>query len=259
MFDGLMTYMDLAVLILAAIFLLIGLSQGFAKQLISLFGVLFVVIVSVLLCAQVASLISPLVRPPLESSFISLMQDKDAAYVEADKIFTVVKDWTDESNVNMALTRLGLPSFLSGILYGTVSSIFASFGTAKLVDVFTPILAGWALTAIAFVLLMIVLGVGVIIIKKLILKFASLPSVKNWDKFLGMILSLAKVYIGISLTLALVLTTLASVTLLSPIQNFLIWQANLSQGGKIPVFAFLVNNNFIGEWLIKIIVSYVVN
>ena len=258
MFNGTMTYMDLAVLILAAVFLLIGLSQGLAKQLLSLFGIVFVIAVSILLCVHVAALISPMFRPWLESSFTTLMQNKDAAVAEGDKIFTVEKDWTDDGNVNAALTALGLPAFLSGILYGTVSGIFADFGTAKLIDVFPPVLAGWALTAISFLALVIILGVLVIVIKRLILKFASLPSVKDWDRILGMLLSLVKLYLGVSATLALILTTFASVSFLSPVQNFLIWQADLSQAGKVPVFSFLVNHNFIGEWLIKIIVSYAV-
>ncbi len=252
LFDAI-SYMDAAFIVVLLIYVVIGLFRGLAKQVFSLFGFLAAVVLAVLLCSAVAGWLKPMFGESLEGSFREWIVAKDSGIEnEADKLFTVAKNWTSEANVTAALTGLGLPSLLSGMFSGLVKTTFAEFGSsAVLADVLPPVLADWVLVAISFVALLIIFLILIAIIKMFVFKFIEVAHIGWLDKLLGVAGGALQAYVIVSVALTVLLTLLSNVPVLSGIQGFLAEQAQISAGGKFPIFHWIYSNNWIGNWLVS--------
>ena len=231
---------------LAIILGIVGLVKGFSQQFFALFGTLAVLIGAVLLAGIVADWIQPLGGEQLQGAITSWMEGLDAGVAEGDRWFTVAKDWTTDANVAGALTALGLPAFVSGIASAPVKSVFAEFGTCRLVDVLPSVLTRWEFVAIAFVLLVIVLTIVVALLKNAFRKANEIKLVNGVDKLLGLTLGVAEVYV-----IALAFFTLLSLlpnTFLPEVQDAIRAQIELSTCAK-----WLNENNWLSGILMGIL------
>lgn len=189
------TWTDGIVALIVIGFLIMGLAKGAVKQLFGFISVIAVIVVSILLASSVAKLLKIPFGGTIENAIGNWIAGLDEGVLEGDKIFTVMKDWTSEGNVVLALIALGIPSWGSGLLQGAVYSTFEAFGQAKLAEVLPPVFSMWVLTAIAFVLLLIVLTIVVLILKGVFTKATEKGAIKGIDRLLGMAIGTASAYI----------------------------------------------------------------
>lgn len=239
------TWTDGVVAIIIVAFLIHGLAKGAVKQLFGFISVIVVVAASVMLAKVAAQLLAIPFGGAIENSIVNWIEGLDSAAVEGDRIFTVVKDWTLESNVVGALITLGVPSWGSGLLQGAVYSTFAGFGQAKLVDVLPPVFASWILTAIGFILLIIIFTIVVLILKNIFVKATEKGAVKGIDRLLGMAIGAVVAYI-IVCGLLLAIQVIPG-GIMDGVRNSLNNQIEQSIWTK-----FLYENNLLGAVVFKI-------
>ena len=253
MIGDFISIIDLILLVIATISVISGLFRGLSKQLMSFIGFFLVFIVSLLLCAPLGEFIYTVFGGGLTESAREFMLNKDAlAGNEADKIFTVIKDWTNEGNVNSAITALGFP----GIVSALVGDTFASFGdSAVLADVLPPVVAQWTLNGICFIILALVFGIVVSFIKKMLKELTEHPATNAIDKILGGVFALLSCYVVTSVIVCATLTFLPTVPFLSFAVDFINSQIELSASGSVPILNFIVNHNFIGQFVLSSILG----
>ncbi len=229
---------------LALILGIVGLAKGFSKQLFALFGTLLVIVGAVLLSNVLADVLKPLLGNTIQTPLTEWMTGLDEG---ADiKWFTEAHDWTDIANVQYALTKLGLPAFLSGIVAAPIQKVFASFGTAKLVEVLPPVMTQWALVAISFLLLVIVFSIVLALCKKLFAKATEIKLIGILDRLIGLVFGVAQAYLLI----------LAVFTVLSFIPNtFLpqVQEAIRQQIDSSEVATWLFANNWLCSWILSFV------
>lgn len=241
------TIIDLAVALFAVIMAFVGMAKGFTKIFFSLFGTLAVIIGAVLLANTVGGW--------LQGPFGHLVQDPAANWIAgldpegAPAVFTQAYNWSDASvraeMIPLVLSRMGIPATLAGIITdtGIFNSLFEGFGEAALVDVLPQALASLAMTIIAFVLLIIILSIVVFIIRRLFENLTSFRLFGGINRILGLALGLAEAYLIVSILL--------TVVSYFPSEGFL--SAIYQQIDQSVITKFLVQNNWIGNWLINTI------
>ena len=253
MIGDFISIVDLILLIIAVVYLISGLFRGLSKQLMSFIGFFLVFGVSLLLCSALGEFIFPVFGGGLQESAREFMLQKDALSTnEADKLFTVVKDWTNEANINSAVTALGFP----GIISGLVKESFVAFGdNAILCDVLPPIIAQWTINGICFIVLALVFGIIVSFIKKALKEFTKHPATNAIDKLLGGVFALMSFYVVASVIVCAMVTFLPTVPFLSFLVDFINSQIELSSTASIGILNFIVNHNFIGQFVLSAILG----
>lgn len=242
-----MSWMDAAISIFLIVMAVIGLLQGFVKKAFSLFGTLAVVIVSVLLAGTVGGwLMGPLghvVSDPVAGWLAGIEESAETT------VFSTVFDWTDAAvraeQIPLVLMAMGLPATLSSLVRdtGIFNGMFEGFGNASLMEAFPNAVAKLAMSIIAFIILFIVLTILVAILKKILNRIVQF-SILGWvNRLLGFALGLAHAYLIVS-----VLLTMISFI---PIEGFL--SAIYAQIDASTLTKFLVEHNWIGNWLIGMI------
>ena len=236
---------DIIVVLYALVMACIGIKKGFVKTLFKLFGTLAVVIGAVLLAGELSEfLIEPIghfIQDPITEWMNGLTTES------AIPIFTQEFNWADtgvqEELLPMALSAMGLPNFVSGIIIdiGLFSGVLAEAGTCALIDVLPMAMTAVAMRIIAFVVLLIVLALALFFVKRFLTTLTEIRLFGGIDKFLGFIFGLAQAYIIVSVLLALI-SYIPMPGILEGIQNHI--QAS-------AVTKILAENNWIGNWLVS--------
>lgn len=239
------TIIDLIIALYFLVMALIGIKRGFVKMLFKLCGTLAVVTGAVLLASTVAgALIGPLghfIENPIAEWMAGLTTESGI------EIFTQPFNWGDsavqEELLPMALAAMGLPNFLSGILIdiGVFGSMLEGAGEVALIEVLPAGLTTIIMTIASFVLLLIVFGILLLIIKRFLTTLTEFRLFGAVNRVLGCIFGLAQAYILVSLLLTIVVY-IPVPGILNAIQS----QIDLSYIAKL-----LVENNWIGNWLIQ--------
>lgn len=253
MIGDFISIVDLLLLIVAVIYLIRGLFRGLAKQMMSFVGFFLVFVVSLLLCSALGEFVFPVFGGGLQESVREFMIEKDALLTnDADKLFTIIKDWTNDANINSAVTALGFP----GIISGLVKETFVAFGdNAILVDVLPSVIAQWTINGICFVVLALVFGIIVSFIKKALKELTQHPATNVIDKLLGGVFALMSYYVVVSVIICAMVTFLPTVPFLSFVVDFINAQISLSETASIGILNFIVNHNFIGEFVLSAILG----
>ncbi len=236
---------DLIIVLYALVMALIGIKKGFIKMLFKLFGTLAVVIGAVLLASAFSEfLIGPVghfIEEPITEWMSGLTTESGI------QIFTQEFNWAYE-NVQqellpMALSAMGLPSFISGIIIdiGLFSGVLAEAGTCALIDVLPAAITAIAMRIIAFVILLIVLGIALFFVKRLLTSLTEFRLFGGINRILGFIFALAQAYIIVSVVLAII-SYIPAPGILEAIQT----NIEASYVAKL-----LAENNWIGNWLIS--------
>ncbi len=236
---------DLIVVLYALIMALIGIKKGFIKMLFKLFGTLAVVIGAVLLASSLSeALMGPIghfIEDPITEWMSGLTTESGI------EIFTQEFNWAyasvQQELLPMALTAMGLPNFVSGIIIdiGLFSGVLAEAGTCALIDVLPAAMTAIAMRIIAFVVLLIVLGIALFFVKRLLTNLTEFRLFGGINKILGFIFAMAQVYVIVSVVLAII-SYLPAPGILESIQ------ANIEAS---YVTKLLAENNWIGNWLIS--------
>ena len=219
--------------VVAIVFLLIavitGISKGFAKQLLSLLGLVASIVVAVLLCTKVATFVT--------ENMPGLYASVEGFVAKTLNIPTSAAQTREALEVAMAGSSV--PAFLHEAI---ISSIVESGFQVKLLAKVT----GWFLTVISFLFLLIVSRIVFGIIKKVIYKFVSLPVIRTVDKLLGAIFSLIKCTLLITIILLIL-----SIFMGAGVNNLLIPDGNPSFINKY--LEFVMNLPFMSNIFGKII------
>lgn len=241
------TLIDLIVGLFALIMAFVGLAKGFTKIFFSLFGTLAVIIGAVLLAGTVGGWLAGPFGHFVSDPTASWLAEIDAA--QEIHIFSEVIDWSVAENraqyIPLVLSSMGLPATLSGIITdtGLFNSLFEGFGEAALIDVLPGAVATLAMTIVAFILLLIVFTIVVIIIRRLFERLTSITLFGGLNRLLGFVLGLAEAYLIISILLTIVAYL--------PSEGFM--SAIYQQIDASTITKFLVQNNWIGNWLLNTI------
>ena len=246
--SSVITVIDIVAVLLVVILVLIGLKKGFSKQLFGLIGGTAVILGASYLAPTVGQWISPVlsstIRKPIASWVAGIAADAETT------VFTEVLNWADEvirnESMPIALTAMGLPSLVSGLLGGALGGIFEKVGLAALETALPEVLTTWALTAIAFIVLMLLFSVVLALLKKAFKGLTRITAFGMLDKILGMIFGMLKGYVIISAVLALFL-------IIPP--GFLGMSAVNDQITRSTLVLFLYENNIIAAWMLSLMVA----
>ena len=238
---------DVIVVLFGLILMFAGMARGFVKVFFSLFGTLLVIVGSVLLAKTVGGWLTGgfggFVQDPITNWMMNIDAEQDI------KLFSTVVDWTNPENranyIPVALSMLGLPATISGIITdtGMLDGMFESFGEAALIDVLPAGLTSIIMTIIAFILLLIILGIVMVIIKRALTNLTKFRLFGGINRLLGLILGLAQAYLIVSVILVAVSYI--------PTDGFL--SVIHQQIDASCITKFLVQNNWIGNWLLSTI------
>ncbi|MBO5224675.1 MAG: CvpA family protein [Clostridia bacterium] len=244
-----LSFLDLVLLIVLIISAIVGLVKGFAQQFFSFISLIIVVTISCLLCEWFGQCLYPVFGKSMENGFAQWIIQKDV-----DGLFTTAQDWTNAATVTKALEILDVPPLISDLLSAVIESAFDSFGSSGVLCELLPrVLAKWAMTGIAFLVLLIMLSIIVFIVKCIVFKFVEKPGVSVVNRLLGALVGVVYTYAVWSVYLTLINTFVAGIPLFSFIQNLLVAQSNASINGWFPIFHFMYNYNFIGGLLINVL------
>ena len=248
---GIFTVLDLIFLVILAIAALVGLVKGFFKLIFSLISFVVTILLASLLCEALADALYPVFGTSIEASFADWIVSKDT-----NGMFTTVVDWSNVQDIAGVLSTLGSPALVGNIFGSAMVETVAGFGECALVDKFAPVLAKWTMNVISFVAIVIVVGIILLIIKIIVFKIIEGNTViSGINRLLGMLASLFYTYAVISVIIMLVSSLITSVGLFTFVQDFLAEQSALSQSGGFPLFYFMYNYNFLGEFIVNTVLT----
>ena len=236
---------DVVVVLYALIMACIGIKRGFVKMLFDLCGTLAIVVGAILLTPYLADfLVGPFghfIETPVAEWMSNLSTESGL------QIFTQPYNWGDAGTrselLPIAITAMGAPSFVSGIITSTglFNAFFEGVGEVALVEVLPAGISSLAFTIISFIILLIALAVVVSLLKKILSSLAEIKLFGAINKFVGFAMGLAQVYVIVSVVL----------TVVSYIPVAGLFEIIQSQIEISTVTKFLAENNFIGNWLVS--------
>ncbi len=238
---------DIVIALFALIMAFVGLRKGFTKIFFGLFGTLAVIVGAVLLASTVGGWLTGPFGNLVSSPAANWLAQIDAE--QEIQIFSEIIDWTVAENrelyIPLVLSAMGLSATLSGVITGTglFDSLSEGFGEAALIDVLPDYIASLAMTIIAFVLLIIVLAIVVTLLRRFFVLFATFSILGGINRLLGFIAGLLEAYLIISVLLVVVAYL--------PSEGFM--SALYQQIDGSVITKFLVENNWIGNWLLSTI------
>ena len=167
---------DIIVLAILLIAVIIGLSRGFLKQVLSLLGLVAGIVLAIIFCDDLVALVTekvPAIPSALESAIASSSMFKD-----------LTGSFTDKEQVLVSLQNSSIPAFL----HETIANAIVSSGfELQIVKVFTT----WALYVIVFIVTVLVSLLVFAILKKILYSLTKIRIIGFFDKILGMVLSVA--------------------------------------------------------------------
>lgn len=228
-----MHVLDIAIIVLIVFLAVIGAGKGFTKTVFGFVSTILAIIVAALLASEVGkifygfSFAGPTWGQSIADGFRSSLSESGGA-------FTVVPEGGyNAQNVTVILQEAGIPFIISNLLAPSLCETLAGYGNVALVDVVSPILANFVLTAFAFVLLYVIVWAVINAMAKHAYKaINSFALAKNLDALLGMLLGAIKgvIIVWVALTLCSLFT-------------FIPWINELIQ--STSVIKWLSDNNLI--------------
>lgn len=252
MIADLFTYMDVAIIALLLIAGIMGAIKGFANQFFSLVSLVLVVVLAGFFCDEVATWISPVFGDTIQETFKEMVISNDI-----EGLFTTTQDWgtLTNSQTTQILAHLGLPEFVANIVAPSFTETLSGLGTCVLADALPPLLTQWSLNVICFVAMTLIIGIILVIVKNAVFKALQKPGLSAIDRIFGFIVSAVYTYAVLSVVLVLFMTFASDLGFLSDVQQFIVEQAELSFTGKVPLFYYMFNYNFIGDWVVQLLMQ----
>ena len=252
MISDLFTYMDVIILAILLIAGIMGAIKGFANQFFSLVSLVLVVIVAGFFCDEVATYLAPVFGDGIQAGIKDMIVNNDIA-----GLFTTSQDWTSITNVQTQdlLEQIGFPPLVANLISPSFAETLRGFGTAVLADALPPVLMQWTLNVICFVAMALIIGIILVLIKNAVFKALQKPVLSAIDRIFGFAVSAVYAYAVVSVLLVLFMTFAADLGFLSDVQQFIVEQAELSLTGQFPLYYYMFNYNFIGDWVIQLIMQ----
>lgn len=181
-----MSTLDIVLIVVAALCIIIGLSKGVLKQLFSIGSLILAIVASYFLC-------SPVCNFAMEKS-IGTFQPYTAVEEKVTEIAVnklgegineIITAETVEAQIQEALTGMGLPGLLSGPVYNAFADQITEIEGKTLGDLFIPLLSGFVLKIICYVLIFVVAFILLKIVFALISKLLDIGVFKFVDRLVG--------------------------------------------------------------------------
>lgn len=218
------------------IYLIVGLSKGFGKMLLSLIGTVVTLVIAILLAAPFANFLQGVL--PIDKWLVAPMYNHFAG-IDA---LNVVVPATQEGMQGL-LTSAGVPGFiaimLAPILFKAVpTSLTGVTGAQYLASSLSWIILVIASAIILFILIRIVIWMLQILFKKLAFRGGAARAVSH---ILGGVLGVAKAYFS-TLVIMMILSLLLPFSFMAPVSK------NLEES---TIGKWIYENNFLQNWLIN--------
>lgn len=212
---------DIAIIIIALLFALIGLKKGFFKQLLSTANWFVSLILAFVLVKPVTNLLS-------DTNMAMSINTKIADWLATKgAVFTTPYDPSQPDAMSEAITEiLSLPKFIADLIVNNLNLDVPS-GTT-LGDYLTPVFGHIILTVISFAILFLGMFIVIKIIARLLDKLFKGGILGVFNKILGVILGLGKAFILVSVVM-LVLSMISP--LITSLNDFLISDLKLTEAG----------------------------
>ncbi|MBR5439264.1 MAG: CvpA family protein [Clostridia bacterium] len=167
---------DIIALIVLLIAVIVGLSRGFLRQVLSLLGLVAGIVVAIIFCDELVALVNeniPAIPTAIENAIANSNAFKD-----------LTGSFTNEEQIIASLENSSIPAFLHGTI---AKAIVESNFELEIIKVFTT----WALYVIVFIVTVILSLIIFAIIKKILYGLTRIKLIGFVDKLLGMIFSVA--------------------------------------------------------------------
>jgi uncharacterized membrane protein required for colicin V production len=191
-----MNYLDIAVLAVIVIFVIFGFVGGFMKALTSLGAILVSLFAAIFFAQTMANLIGGIggMRDGLGGLVTNMFQGD---------IFTKQIDPSDPGAIAAALTDLGIPSFLVGMMVDGIVAVVPPGEMFSLASYLSPLIVDAILFIISFITIFLVVK----LLMSLLLRFVNIVlknrTLRIGDRVLGGVLGVVKAYLVLCLLLML--------------------------------------------------------
>lgn len=253
-----MSTLDIVLVVIAVICVIVGLAKGVIKQLFSIGSLVLAVVASYFLCAPVynygmtQSIGSLQPYSAIEEKINALAVNK-----LGEEINEVITAETVESQIQNALSKMGLPELLTKPVYSALSGQISEIEGQTLGDLFVPLLSNFILKIICYVVIFVVALIVLKIVFAIVGKIFDFGIFKFVDKLCG-----AAIGLVVALIIAnVVMLGLSFVAGLVPaVSEFVVNDLNLSMGIASYFYdhnwiSYLIANSFDFEGLLGEITS----
>ncbi len=238
---GFFGIIDVVILVLVAVFAIVGFKKGFLLKLVELAGALFGLIAAILLVKPVADYIGPrwLNEPVYEKINNVLMDDSNPLFAEA------INPANREEQIMKVLEGLEFPDFLDDIIVKSLSNVITEGTVREFVEnSITPIIGRFVILIISFLILYIGSRIAFFILKILIKAFRKMRFFKVVDNILGLAFGLVKVVLLIFVLLLVLSIVLNISSINSQIGDFVRIDMQLDTT-EFRLSKYLYNHNWL--------------
>ena len=235
-----MNYIDLAILIVVAVFVLIGLSRGFLHSVISLLGTLVAFLAGLFLAQVVANMLGGLfgLKDSLGEALKGLF---------SGELLNTPISASDPESLQAALRALGLPPFLvAPIASAVAAAIPAGMAEFTLASYIGPMVGNAILWVVSFLIIFFGIKLVALIFEKILKNLLANRTLRATDRILGGAFGAAK-------AILLVFCLLAVLTFLLPMESMAPIRKSLADAG---IGRAMYENNFILNFLVNKLPNY---
>ncbi len=209
---------DLALVFIIVICAIVGLVRGFFKSLLSFFGTIVSLIISILLAKTIANAL--LGWGPVDWLFgstgvISGAVENGLTKLSAEMFNTAFSSAGNVEELTAALTAAGIPSFLAPLLASVVAGFNFAGADVTLGHILAPLIANIIYYIVIVLILFAILKIVLSILNKFFKFLTKNRAIRGLDRFFGFLIGAAKGTLLVAL-LFTVLSLFSSWQVLAP-------------------------------------------
>jgi len=234
--------MNHILLIAVMAYLILSIWNGYRKGLVRMvFSV-----VSLLVAILISRMVTPFVEDYLkqETAIYEQIQKKTGEFVEdtlQEKLSVGLSSASDQA---YAIEELPLPKYIRTVLTkNNTEEIYQFLGVNEFEDYISGALAGFVITALAFVLSFIIVELGIFLAAKIIEKLAKLPGLNGINRISGAAVGGIKAFV-VLWVLCLVVTAIGGTE---------VGRSILKMIEESQILSAIYNHNYLMEWITDII------
>lgn len=215
-----------------------GYRKGLVKMVFSVVALFAAIVISRMAAPQVEDYLQK------ETNVHEQIQEKTDDYVETilqEKLSAGLFSVSDQA---YAIEELPLPKYIRSVLTkNNTEEIYKILGVDAFQDYISSSLAGFIVTALAFVLSFVIIGVGVFLAEKLIEQIARLPGINGINRLAGAATGFVKALV-VLWVLCLVVTAAAGTAA---------GQQLLKMIGDSQILSMIYNHNYLMAWVTEVV------
>lgn len=234
--------MNNVLLIIVLLYLIACIWNGYRKGLVKM----VLSVVALFVAILISRIVAPQVEDYLqrETKVYEQIREKTDTYVETalqEKLSSGLFSVSDQA---YAIEELPLPKYIrSALTKNNTEEIYERLGVNVFQDYISSSLAAFVVTALAFVLSFVIIGMGIFLAEKLIERIARLPGLNGINRLSGAVVGGVKALIVLWI-LCLVVTAMAGTS---------VGQRILKMIGESQLLSTIYNHNYLMSWVTGIV------